>query len=137
MKKLMVMLAILLTATVSQADDVKIGEVLQKIPGVKTGFAYSAMDHAMNYTSTVEVANFGKYINVDVGWAGASQEINHRLVGGVSFNLLESGFIKFPILKYVSFQPSLLGGMGDINVQDLKGARWDFLVGANILNIKW
>ena len=137
MKKLMVMLAILLTATVSQADDVKIGEVLQKIPGVKTGFAYSAMDHAMNYTSTVEVANFGKYINVDVGWAGASQEINHRLVGGVSFNLLESGFIKFPILKYVSFQPSLLGGMGNINVQDLKGARWDFLVGANILNIKW
>ena len=137
MKKLMVMLAILLTAAVSQADDVKIGEVLQKIPGVKTGFAYSAMDHAMNYTSTVEVANFGKYINIDAGWAGASQEINHRLVGGVSFNLLESGFIKFPILKYLEFKPSVMVGMGDINVQDLKGVRWDVLIGASALTLKF
>lgn len=109
-------LLLMLIPSISMAEEVKLGEALSKLPALKQGIGYSVLDNKINYLSTVELANIGKYVNIEAGYAGAAENSRHKVVAVVSLNLLEAGDIHYPILKYLKFNPGWYIGAGDLNI---------------------
>ena len=120
------------------AEPVKISEVVEKLPPLRQGVAFSLVDNNWNYSSTMEVLKW-KFIGVDVGYAGAAENTKHKLIGDVSFDLLKlSNFgIEFPILKYVEVRPYVWFGVGNIQVYDVPDTETDWGVGCSILSVKF
>lgn len=135
--RLKLLLAALLLLMPIQARADIINDVISKSPPLHSGIAYSTRGHGVNHTETFTAVTFGKYVNLDGGYAGDSDNPDHELVVGVSANLVENGFIKFPVLQYIEFKPQLLVGLGHINLQGLDSSKLDFLIGAQLINWKF
>lgn len=136
-KVLFLALMILAVTSVVSAEPISLTGALEKLPSLKSGVAYSILDGGVNQTQTFEVVSLNKYLTIDAGYAGDSEPTNHKFVVGLSLNLIESGSIQFPILKYVSFKPQVLFGLGNINAQEIDRAEHDILVGAKVLEWKF
>lgn len=136
-KKFLVLFALASICTVAKADNLSIGEIIHKIPAVNTGVAYSIMDSKFNYLSTIKVAQFGRYVNLEAGYAGDAENTGHKLVGVLSVNLIESGYVHFPILKYFQFCPGIYIGAGNINIKDVRESEVDYGVSATFFKVNF
>jgi len=121
--------------TAGYADPIKVGDVAAKLPPLKQGLAYSLVDSKLNYLSTIEVANWKEKVSLEAGYAGAADETGHKIVGVVSFDLLQLKDINVPILKYVKFRPGVYVGFGGINVQRIMESELDWGVSATLLEV--
>jgi hypothetical protein len=130
MKKLWLILALLLVCSQAKAD------LLDKLPTTKQGIAYSVKDGALNYLMTFDAVAKGNFA-LGLGYAGAAEGTRHKAVMTLSYKLVPSGTLDFPILKYVEIEPCLWAGMGNLNIKDLQESEDDWGVGASLFKIKF
>lgn len=135
-KKLFLVACLIFLASKVSAEEFSLSGALDKIPSIKQGVAFSLADSNLNYMSTINVANFGKYINLDVGYAGRAKNTGDKLIAAVSFNLLESGYIQYPILRYLQVKPCLFLGYGNINAKEITESEFDYGIGVTIFEVK-
>lgn len=134
MKRLLLLL--MLIPSISMAEEVKLGEALSKLPAFKQGMGWSALDNKFNYLTTAEIVNFGKYINLEAGYAGSAPNSGHKAVAVISANLIEAGDIKYPILKYLKFNPGLYAGWGNLNFKEMGESELDWGLSATFFEVK-
>lgn len=150
-------LTVLLLATISRADDLKIigkdemdtrpsiglaelNDVpfINKIPSLKNGFFYSLVDNKMNYSGTVPILEKGGF-SLNAGYAGAAENTGHKLIATVAFDLgtLERLGVKVPILKYVGLEPYVAFGGGNLNFKEMGESESDYGFGANLISLRF
>jgi hypothetical protein len=123
-------------AQISFAEEVKVGNILQKIPALKQGFAYSLVDSQFNYLSTIELMKW-KRISLEVGYAGRAENTGDKAVLVASVDLLDmSDVITFPILDKIVFRPGIYFG-GNINVKSMTDTESDWGVSASFIDLKF
>lgn len=128
MKKLILALTVLLIPSISQAD---IFEKLKELPSLKQGVAYSITDNQFNYLATAELVTF-KGFTLEAGYAGRADETNDKLVGVLSYHLLDlKNIVNIPILNLVEFNPGIYVGMGRIGGNN----ETDWGISATLINL--
>lgn len=96
------------------------------LPPLNFGVGYSVKDSAPIYFGTFDVAQIFNLVNLEVGYGGRNEETLDEAVGILSFSLVERGWIKFPILKYLSCRVGAYVGAGHLNFKDLAGSKIDY-----------
>lgn len=138
MKKFLSLIAVILMSSCQvYAEPLNLGDQLSKIPDLNTGFAYSLVDNSFNVSTTIDVAKFGKYVNLEVGYAGAAEQTNHKAILGISTNLITAGSVDYPILKYIDIKPLVWVGYGNLNFKELGESEFDYGVGTSIFKLKF
>ena len=120
MKKVLLIMALFMgICSISHAEPLKIGEVLEKFSDValEQGIAYNVTDSKINYLSTIEIAKISDKISIEGGYVGSSsEEQGHGVALVVSLDLLElKDYIDVPILNLIKFQPGFFVGFTSIN----------------------
>ena len=124
MKKLMLVVTMLLMATQTRAETLKLTEVLGNLPNLNGGIGYSIKDNAPVYLGTIDLATY-KGFNLEGGYAGRNKESLDEVIGALTYTLVDRGSLNFPILKYFSARAGYYLGLGHINLQDISGAKLD------------
>ena len=141
MKKLIMVCSIFLLAQLAPAQsEAGFKEWIEKVPTVHAGAYYSLKDHAVNHSETFDIVSFNDMVFLEAGYAGDADQTDHKAIAALSLDIKQlklKNYIKLPILDLVEFRPSLYAGLGDINVQDLNDARFDWGVGASLLSYKF
>ena len=134
MKKLLVVLvAVFMAVGVVRADELSIGDTLQKIPGLKQGVAYSILDSDFSYLSTIELVNW-KGLALEAGYSSKD-----KIVAVVSYELLKlkNLGVTLPILDLIEFRPGIYCGYGSINMQEIDRSEIDYGLSATLISIKF
>ena len=142
MKKLLLTLVVLMFVAVASAsaEELSLLQGLQKLSW-KQGVAYSMVDSKVNYLSTIELMEkWGA--TLEVGYAGSAPETRHKLVGVISYPVLElKDWINIPLLDLMELNLGVYGGMGQICLQDLfqndDSNEKDWGVSATLIEVKW
>ena len=115
MRKLILAVAIcLMVAGVCYADELKIGDAIQKLPPLKQGIAYSMKNNDLCYLSTIEILNW-KGIALEGGYPSKD-----KLVAVLSYELLKlTDFgVTIPILDLIEARVGVYGGYGNLNLTE-------------------
>lgn len=138
MKKFLIALFLMVAMCgVSRADEaLDVGSQLSKLPNLKQGIAWSAIDNEFNYLSTVELANW-KGVTFEAGYAGAAENTQDKIVAVVSYPIvkLKDMGVTVPILDLVELNVGAYAGYGRIE----KGPDGEFDAGisATLLQVKF
>ena len=118
MKKIALLLVVVLClacglAKPAGAEELNIGNLIEKLPATKHGIAYSLVDHEWTYLSTVEVANY-KGIGLELGFSDSD-----KIVGVASYELFKLADlgVTLPILDLIDCRVGLYGGYGRIDYE--------------------
>lgn len=107
---------------------IDISTILEKLPGMKQGIAYSLDDSKIKYLSTIEVASW-KGVTLEGGYAS-----DNALVGVLSYNLIKAkDYIKLPILDLLELNVGTYIGYKRLG----GGNEFDYGVSATMLNVKF
>lgn len=131
----------ILLALVSNARaEFNLGEVLDKVPAMKQGIAYSLADNKINYLSTVEIAKW-KGFALEAGYAGAAEETRHKAVGVVSYQVarLKDFGVELPVLDLIELNVGFFGGYGRIATRGdtSNDNEWDWGLSASLISLKF
>ena len=139
-KKLILMVALLLLAIPQAQAELNLHETFGKLPGLKQGIAYSMVDNKFNYLSTAEIVKY-KGFALEAGYAGASEETNHKAVGVISYRLggLKDLGVDVPVLDLLEFNAGYYVGVGRIQFTGDTGNdnEIDHGFSATVINIKF
>jgi hypothetical protein len=108
--------------------------LLQKIPNLKQGVAYSIADSKVNYIATTDIVNkWGVYL--EVGYAGAAKDTGDKLIAVVSYDLVNAKKlgITIPVLDLITFRPGVYAGTGRL----FGGNEFDWGISATVLDLKF
>lgn len=138
MKKFLI--ALILTVAVcgiARADNaLDVGNQLSKLPNMKQGVAWSAIDNKFNYLSTIEVASW-KNLTFEAGYAGAAENTKDKIVAVVSYPIvkLKDVGVTVPILDLIELNVGAYAGYGRIE----KGpdAEFDAGISLSLLEVKF
>lgn len=143
MKKLFLTLGIILSLSCQSfaGEYLKVSKLLDKIPPMKQGIAYSIIDSKFNYLSTLQIANW-KNFSLEVGYAGRAKNTGDKAVVVTSYNIakLKDFGVTLPILDLVEFNLGIYAGFGRITLNEgLKEGNneIDYGISLTLLNIKW
>lgn len=135
MKKLMLLLtmSLLLVPTLAKADTSVI-DLIAQVPALKQGIAYSLVDSNINYISTVDLVKW-KGLSIEGGYAGSAKNTGDKLVGVISYDLLNLKDIAptIPILNVVEFRPGIWFGVGRIGGSN----ETDWGISATVISLKF
>jgi len=109
-------------------------EVIAKLD-LKQGIAYSVIDHKINYLSTAKVAELidDDKLILELGYAGSRNNTGHKIVGVVSYNILElKKYTDIPVLDLINFRAGLAGGYGRLTGSN----EWDCLATLTLISFK-
>jgi len=115
MKKLILALAIVfMIAGSAYADDLRISDVIEKLPSLKQGIAYSMFDNDLCYLSTIEILNW-KGIALEGGYSSKD-----KIVGVVSYELLKLKDlgVTIPLLDLITARVGVYAGFGNLNLTE-------------------
>jgi hypothetical protein len=133
MKKFIVVVALVfLFCGVAQAE--------VKLPPTSAGAYYSIKEHGINHMETFEVLKIKDLVALELGYAGDLGESDHKGIAALSLDIKQlklGNYIKLPILDLIAFRPALVFGLGNIDVQDMSGAKFDWGIGATIISYKF
>jgi len=106
----LVMLALLAIPRLSQAEDVKVGDILSKIPALKQGVAFDISESEFNYISTINVLQYK-----DFG-LGAGYATDDKAVVTLNYNLggLKKIGIDTPITNFIDITVGMYAGYGRV-----------------------
>ena len=140
MNLLSLVLAVLLMAPCAVfAEPLKIGDVMEKLPELKQGVAYSLADSKLNYLSTIEALTW-KGVSLELGYAGAAENTGNKIVAVVSYpivSLKELG-VTMPILDLVEFNAGVYAGYGRIeSISQLQDSEFDYGLSLTAISLKW
>lgn len=114
MKKLVLFVIFIMACGISRADELILGDLLNKIPSVKQGVAFSLPDGKFNYLATIDAVQW-KGLNLEVGYAGRAKETADKAVAVLSYDLLKlKDVVDMPILDLIEFRPGIYAGFGRI-----------------------
>jgi hypothetical protein len=104
------------------------------------GIMVTFKDGRINHMETIDVAKFKDYLSLEVGYAGDTDETDHKAVLALSLDLKQlklGNYVKLPILDLVEFRPAVIAYVGNINTRDFAGAKSGFGVGATFISTKF
>ena len=110
------------------------------LPNAQAGAYYSFKDHAINAMTTIEVIKIKNLVALELGAAGDTNESDWKGIAALSLDIKQlslGNYIKLPILDLIAFRPAVIVGLGHINGKDLAGAKFDWGLGATIIQTKW
>lgn len=112
--------------------------IIKKIPSLKAGGYWSAVDNAWNHSEQVAVITKGAF-SLNMGYAGKAENTGHKAIVSLSYDLgnLESHGFKVPILKHVGLEPFVCFGAGKLNVKEMDESETDFGFGINALQVRF
>lgn len=112
-KLVLAVMTVLVCFSLAQADTLKLGNVLEKIPAVNNSVLYSLDKGEVDYASTITLVElFNKRISIDAGYTPSQEAI-----ASVTFKLIEVGnYIQFPILKWATIEPGAYVGVDRISL---------------------
>lgn len=119
------------------AEELSIGEQLQKIPALKQGIAYSMKDNNLCYLSTVELLEW-KGITLEGGFSSKD-----KAVAVVSYELLKLKDlgVNVPLLDLIEARVGIYGGYGNLNLTESftqsGGNKADWGISLTLLDIKF
>ena len=138
MKRLILVLAIMFIVTgLAYAEDLKISNVIEKMPPLKQGIAYSMSDNDLCYLSTIEILNW-KGIALEGGYSSKD-----KIVAVISYELLKLKDlgVTIPLLDLITARVGIYGGYGNINltesISDSGGNKGDWGLSLTLLDIKF
>jgi len=107
--------------------------LVAKLPCLNQAILYSWDDNKVKYAMSFTVISlFDDHINIDTMYVPATE-----LGGLMSVKLFNLGnWIKFPLLKYIEFEPFIYYGIKDIGSGNNIGES-DYGAGVKLLNIKF
>lgn len=151
MRKLILALPLFLLLTVaSRADEPSIVvddsfhisdavlDTLNRIPEIKNGGYYSFVDHGLNSSHQIALLERNGF-SLNAGAAGDQNKSDWKAIVSIGYDfgkLKDYGF-NVPIVKYIGFEPYIVGGLGHINIKGLNDVKKDFGVGANFVSLKF
>ena len=114
-RQILLSVVVLLALASNARAELNLHETLGKLPGLKQGVAYSMVDNKFNYLSTAEIVKW-KGFALEAGYAGASEETNHKAVGVVSYRVggLKDFGVEVPVLDLMEFNVGYYVGVGRI-----------------------
>lgn len=118
-RKLLLISYLILMCSVARAEDFSISNSLSKIPGMKTGVAYSALDNKFNFVTTAEVMQWS-ILSLGIGYAGDADATDHKFVGTITTSLLDLQQlgVTIPIIDLIKIRGGVYGGIGNMNIGD-------------------
>jgi len=138
MKRLILVLAIMFIVTgLTYAEDLKVSNVIEKMPPLKQGIAYSMSDNDLCYLSTIEILNW-KGIALEGGYSSKD-----KIVAVISYELLKLKDlgVTIPLLDLITARVGIYGGYGNINltesISDSGGNKGDWGLSLTLLDIKF
>lgn len=138
MKRILIAAAVLLMAVTARADVINLPEVLDKVEW-KQGIAYSIEDAKFNYLSTLELLEWNS-ITLEAGYAGAADNTGHKIVGVVSYPLVDlSNYVTIPLLELIDANLGMYAGYGRVSmVNDTDNDNeFDWGISLTLLKIKF
>lgn len=137
MKRIVLVLVMLLSLCSLSHAALDLGDLVEKLPPLKQGVAYSIQDNKFNYISTVELIEY-KGWTLEAGYAGIAENTKHKAVGVISYPIVKVKDlgVNVPILDLIEANLGLYGGLGQIDISN-KEAEFDWGVSLTLLNIKW
>jgi hypothetical protein len=120
------------------ANKLNVGGILQKIPELNAGMAYSLIDNKWNALSTFDILSTkNKMFTLSGGWAGVAEETGNKAVLVASVDIFSLKNVDWPILKYLSFRPGIYAGFGSINLHRIMESELDWGVSATLVSYKF
>lgn len=108
-------------------------DIVKKIPAVKSGIGYSAIDNKINFLSTFQVATY-KNVNFELGYSGDAENAGDKVVGVVSYKLVAlKDFLTVPVLDLIECNVGVYYGIGNIGA----GNEQDYGVTATAVSFKF
>jgi len=134
-KAMIIVCAFMFCSANAKADPVKLGEVLEKLPAMNQGVAYSIEDNTINYLSTLTLADY-KGITFEAGYAGAAENTKHKIVGVISYPILvlKDLGVNLPVVDLIEFNIGVWAGVGQLLTRE---AEFDYGISATLFKIKW
>ena len=137
-KKIIIAIALIGLCSTAHAE-LNIREVVEKIPALKQGIAYSLADSKFNYLSTIELASW-KNITIEAGYAGAAENTGHKIVGVVSYPIVKLADlgVKLPVLDLVELNVGGYVGYGRVEgLNSLDDSEFDYGISATLIKVKF
>lgn len=118
-----------------ESHSMSLRNVLDKIPALNQGVAYSLADSNFNYLTTIDLMSW-KSLTLETGYSGRAKNTKDKLVIVGSIKLLDlKNVIKMPILDQLEFRPGIWYGWG--NLGNFNNAEGDWGLSATVINIKF
>jgi len=136
MKKLaLAVLAVLMVCGVAQADQLRLSDVLDKLPAVNNGVIWNIDSNDIQYVSTVTLASaFEQKLKLDVGWSPEQTG-----VVAVSYQVFKASEVtKIPIVEYVVVEPMVFVSLNRISLglgNGKDGNELGYGVGCKLLSV--
>ena len=126
------LLALTLAVGACRAE-VSLSDTLDKVPVLKQGVAYSALDNKLSYLSTLELASW-KGFTVEAGYSSSD-----KLVGVISYPLVKlKNYISLPILDLLECNLGLYAGYSRIAIKGIEGNNeFDYGFSATLISVKF
>ena len=133
MKKLLALtLGLLMFVGVASADTLSVKDVLEKVPALKQGIAYSLDKEEIVYLSTIEILTKDPFA-LEVGFASDDALV---LVGSVHLLDLKD-YVQIPILDLLECNLGVYAGYSRIGDDSGGNNEFDYGLSATLINIKF
>ena len=118
---------------VALAEPLNVPNLIEKIPNLKQGVAFSLLDNEISYLSTFDVFQWKK-INLEAGYSSED-----KVVAVISYpivNLKEDFNVTLPLLDLINCRVGVYAGYGRIGVSAEQN-EFDFGISATLLELKF
>ena len=144
MKKLLGVVLFFLLAVPAFADELNLKEdIVDKIPEVKTGVAYSLSDSKWQFMAVFPIYTLNKF-SVNTGYVGAQDPGVHKAVVSVDYEVFNPESVTVgnkivdAIINSINIRPSVWFGAGRIsNLGDLDDSETEYGLGVTILEARF
>lgn len=119
MKKLMLSIILGLFCTTVQAEELVVKDVVDNVPPVKTGIAFSLVENNLNFMAVFPIYTLNKF-TVNTGYAGAQPNSGHKAIIMVDYELFNPENIDLgnsifnKVVNAIDIRPGIWAGAGRI-----------------------
>lgn len=129
-KKLLFIGILVLFGIKSYSADLNYSDIIEKLPPLKQGVAYSFLDNKLNYTSTLELWKY-KDVSIEAGYNSKD-----AIIGAVAIDLIAfEDYTTIPILDLINIDIRLYTGIKGVGITE-GNSEFDYGVGFTILRIE-
>ena len=114
-------------------ESINVGDLVQKLPGLKQGAGFSLIENEVNYLTTIELVNF-KGFALEGGYNSKDKIV--AVISADLINLKKLG-CTVPILDLIDLRIGVYGGYGSINSQEIDNSEWDAGLSLTAISVKF
>lgn len=133
---------VVVNSMVNEEDNAfNVKEILDNVPPVKQGFAWSLVENNLNYTALFEVIRKGR-LSFNIGYAGAQPTTNHKAIFSLDWSIFDPGasqsrntLIK-NIVDAIDVEAGIWGGAGHLGA-DISSSETDWGITLTAVNFRF